>query len=301
MDLPTEEAKLDEIRRYWPGLGRVGYSLAVTPRQHPQRLCAPVARGTSRHAPRRRAHRVLYHQHMDGVLAPTLVRDDWRQLYLDTVQRVCNEAAFRDDDEDFEIPVCHELGVFLKYASGVCDADFRGAAMAPFEPTFGVGVGEGGGEGDDAEQMASQREQLVKYLQDSLCSEDFIGGVVDEDLEVKVGFETGLRGRHEHDVWFSTYLYCRRYVEEGEEEKREGEDGLKDWAWRVVMLHADLENPVTVYGRKLRFDSIPEFLEWYSSWLDRFDMSQLEEYTKCCDWGEIECLFLGGSCFDALW
>lgn len=56
-------------------------------------------------------------------------------MYLDTIQTVCNEMAFRDEeDNDFEVPPCHDLGLFLKYASTVKDPDFRYAGMAPFEP-----------------------------------------------------------------------------------------------------------------------------------------------------------------------
>lgn len=40
----------------------------------------------------------------------------------------------------------------------------------------------------------------------------------------------------------------------------------KDWAWRVVVSDAEgVDNPMTVYGQKPRFDSIVEFLDWYSS------------------------------------
>jgi hypothetical protein len=34
------------------------------------------------------------------------------------------------------------------------------------------------------------------------------------------------------------------------------------------------ENPTELYGRIPRFDSIPEFLEWYS-WFDYLDMDKV--------------------------
>ncbi|KAJ5204882.1 uncharacterized protein N7498_005761 [Penicillium cinerascens] len=51
----------------------------------------------------------------------------------------------------------------------------------------------------------------------------------------------------------------------------------KDWAWRIVILHADGDNPTTLYGRKSRFDSIAEFLDWYSSWYDHLSLDQVRK------------------------
>jgi hypothetical protein len=104
----------------------------------------------------------------------------------------------------------------------------------------------------------------------SSVNENFVGGIVDEDSQVRVGFRTGTGCRCGHDNWHSAHLYCRRFVEDSD-------PSHKDWAWRVVVFHADGENPTELNGRYPRFDSIPEFLGWYSSWLRHADLDQISE------------------------
>lgn len=272
MNLPTEEEKLRKMWLYWPNLGikedRTWNTFAPL---------APVRQSREeRNVTRLADVKTLYHQYMDGVLAPTLLTDEWRQMYLETVQSVCNEAAIRDEeDEDFEIPLCHELGSFIKYADGVHDPDFRCSAIAPFEPVMGTATLEYAFEDNPVvlamppPDISEVRERAKYYLREFICDETFIAGTVDEDLEVKAGFITGRGCRSDgHDRWYSTYLYCRRFVEDSD-------PSHKDWAWRVVVLQAHGENPTMLYGRKPRFDSIPEFLEWYSSWLEHIDIDRV--------------------------
>lgn len=45
-------------------------------------------------------------------------------------------------------------------------------------------------------------------------------------------------------------------------------------------MHACGGNPTELYGRKPRFDSIPEFLDWYSSWLDHYDIEEDRKQVK---------------------
>ncbi|OQD69732.1 hypothetical protein PENPOL_c002G01666 [Penicillium polonicum] len=159
-------------------------------------------------------------------------------MFLQTVETICNEAAKQDEDDgNFHIPRCDELGHFIKYANGVKDPDFC---------------------------------HLGIY---DLLSETFIYGTVDRDLEVKVGFQTGLGSRREHGEWYSAYVYCRRW-------EYASDPSHEDWAWRVVIMHAGGDNPTPLYGRKPRFDSIPEFLDWYSSWLDHFDIEEDRKQVK---------------------
>ena len=204
---------------------------------------------------------------MDGILAPTLPTDEWRQMFLETVESVSNEAAFRDEedeDDDFHIPICHDLGHFIKYANGVDDPDFRKSGISEFRPVPFIGFEEYAFKDHPAvlampaPDITSHREILRSDLLESLCDEAFIEGIIDEDLEVKVGFRTGTGCHREHPRWHSAYLYCRRYVEDSD-------PSHKDWAWRVVVFHADGDNPTELYGRKPRFNSIVEFLDWYSS------------------------------------
>lgn len=90
------------------------------------------------------------HQPADGVAPPLLRTEQWRQMYLDTVQRVCQQQAdaiVAEDDEEpdvacsshkdhrpMAIPRCDELALFLKYAQEVVDVDFRLSDIPPFTP-----------------------------------------------------------------------------------------------------------------------------------------------------------------------
>ncbi|PKX90418.1 uncharacterized protein P174DRAFT_341499, partial [Aspergillus novofumigatus IBT 16806] len=112
MNLSTEEEKLEEMRVYWPGLG--------VKCKDPWMATAPaetVRQSLEEGNVTRLADvRTLYHQHMDGVSPPNLLTDEWCRMFLDTVQTVCNEVAFRnEEDDDFEVPPCHDLALFLKY------------------------------------------------------------------------------------------------------------------------------------------------------------------------------------------
>lgn len=77
--------------------------------------------------------KTLYHKHRDRIIPSTLVTDEWRQMYLEALNSVCNEAAkhHQGDDENIPIPVCEELGHFIKYANGVQDPDFRRSGICP--------------------------------------------------------------------------------------------------------------------------------------------------------------------------
>lgn len=88
--------------------------------------------------------------------------------------------------------------------------------------------------------------------------------IVDIDLEVKAGVITGTGRIGENDEWYSTYLYCYR---EDETQYDHIPDALniQDWAWRVVFFGGNCKNFRVLYGRRARFDSIPEFLDWYSN------------------------------------
>lgn len=287
MGLNTEEEKLEEMRWYWSGVGRKGD--AAWNDCVPQR---PVRQNREEQNVKR-LEDVLstYHQYMDGISPPTLVTDEWRQMFLEVVESVCNEAAAQDEEvKKFHIPMCHELGRFLKHADGVCDPDFRNSGICPFHPVFVSGVQEYAFPDHPAvlalppPDIAKSREWLQETLPQYILDRNFIKGFVDQDLEVKVGFETGLGGHGECDAWYSAYLYCRRSDDESDDESHN--ETLKDWAWRIVVFHADFENPRSLYGRYPRFDSIPDFLDWYSSWLDYVDMDVVRKDVKAIngDW-----------------
>ncbi|GLI81829.1 hypothetical protein PoHVEF18_010220 [Penicillium ochrochloron] len=233
--LPTEEEKLKKMRLYWHGLG-------------------------SKNEP-------FWN---DGA-EPDPVRQSREERKVTKLQ----DAAFREPgEENIHIPRCTELGTFIKFANGVRDPVFRASGICPFEPVSFVhspGARQyafpGRQRGNIEPDISRSREILEGYLRDDILEEDFICGIFDEDLEVKVGFKTGNGSQREHDAWISAYVYCRR-------DEDDPDLTLRDWAWRVCMFHADGENPTELYGRIPRFDSIPEFLEWYS-WFDYLDMDEV--------------------------
>ncbi|EKV12102.1 hypothetical protein PDIG_33810 [Penicillium digitatum PHI26] len=38
-----------------------------------------------------------------------------------------------------------------------------------------------------------------------------------------------------------------------------------------------IDNSITVNGKKPKFDSIVDFLDWYSSWLEHVDLEEVRE------------------------
>ncbi|OQE19227.1 hypothetical protein PENFLA_c019G03557 [Penicillium flavigenum] len=240
------------------------------------------------------------HQPADGVVPSRLRTEQWRQMYLDTVQRVCQRQADAivaeldvtcNTDEDHgpvTIPRCDELGLFVKYAQAVVDVDFRLSGIAGFRPASWTGVRDeeldGLDEGQrrdklaDPELLKREQEALQRELEDEFSNE-CLEVSIDRDLEVRAGFITGI-GYHQLygcPVWYSSYVYCRLWDnDEGncghEDADIQDATNIRDWGWRVAFFTAELDNPTVLYGRKARFDSIPEFLpeflDWYASWLD---------------------------------
>ncbi|KAF7114920.1 hypothetical protein CNMCM5793_000690 [Aspergillus hiratsukae] len=240
----------------------------------------------------------------DGVLPPLLRTEQWRQMYLDTVQRVCQQQAdaiVAEDDEELDvachlhkdhrpmtIPRCDELALFLKYAQGVVDIDFRLSGIAPFTPAGLTGVTDeeldGLDEGqrrdklEDPELLKREQEGLQQELEDEV-SNGWLTAYVDLDLDVRAGFITGVGYNllYACPAWYSAYVYCRLWTDDDEDDGKlkdgdiQDAANIRDWGWRVVVFQAEVVNPSVLYGRKARFDSIPEFLDWYASWLDHLD------------------------------
>ncbi|KAH1305521.1 hypothetical protein KXV95_001964 [Aspergillus fumigatus] len=147
------------------------------------------------------------------------------------------------ETRSFEIPLCHELGSFIKYADGVQDPDFRRSGIARFRPGF---VSE---PADYAlkdhptvlslppPDINGARESLKAYLQYILCDENIVD----------------VSGRS-MKTW-KAHLYSRRLVEDSNPSQ-------KDWVWCVVVFHADGENPLSETGGPQ--DPIP-FLSFWNS------------------------------------
>ncbi|KAJ5630666.1 uncharacterized protein N7484_010766 [Penicillium longicatenatum] len=234
----------------------------------------------------------------DGVLPPLLQTEQWRQMYLDTVQYLCQRQAdeiVAEDDEELDvacrshkdhrlmtIPRCDELALFLKYAQGVVDADLRLSDIAPFIPAFSIGVKNEELDGLDEEQkrdkladpdlLKREQERLQRELEDE-STNGFLEPYIDDDLEVRAGFITGVGYSRLYACpsWYSAYVYCRLLTDNDKDEDIQDAANIREWGWRVVVFKAENINPTVLYGRKARFDSIPEFLDWYASWLDHLD------------------------------
>ncbi|KAJ5787749.1 hypothetical protein N7457_002739 [Penicillium paradoxum] len=236
------------------------------------------------------------HEPADGVLPPLLRTEQWRQMYVDTVQRVCQRQAdaivasdgeacnSHKDHRPMSIPRCDELALFLQYAQGVVDVDFRLLGIAPFTPAWSIGVKEeeleGLDEGQrrvklaDPELLRRGQEGLQRELEDEV-SNAWLEASTDEDLDVRAGFITGVgyNRLHECPEWYTAYVYCRLLTDDDGEQDEDIQDAanIRHWGWRVVVFKAEVVGPSVLYGRKARFDSIPEFLDWYASWLDHLD------------------------------
>ncbi|RAK80846.1 uncharacterized protein BO72DRAFT_370279 [Aspergillus fijiensis CBS 313.89] len=256
---------------------------------------------------------------MDGVYPTRLRTETARQIYLDMLQGVFQRqaearAAKEGSEHPGVIPRCEELGRFLRYAHEVRDPDFRHSGVAEFEAGLYIRFEdeelEGTGEGREdryhecvrtkCEHLRQSLEQLTSY-QSSLFGRATIVADVDCDLEVKAGVLTGQEGyQGQWPQWYSAYLYCRKYPDDDEEEgeERVGDDEQKkmrwnddvpdspnigEWGWRIVFMevnYCDPWEPQQLYGRRPRFDSIPEFLDWYSSWPDHLTERQLLSYRR---------------------
>ncbi|KZF20138.1 hypothetical protein L228DRAFT_249811 [Xylona heveae TC161] len=73
----------------------------------------------------------LFHPYMDGI-DPPLLDDQQRQLLLEKLENVSNEYA--KTEGEFRIRATKDLDIFLKYANGVHDPDFRCEAICKWDP-----------------------------------------------------------------------------------------------------------------------------------------------------------------------
>ncbi|KAJ5193289.1 hypothetical protein N7449_009431 [Penicillium cf. viridicatum] len=135
-------------------------------------------------------HKCVATKRPEDDISSTLVTDEWREMFLDTVESVCNEAAECDELGHFlNTPMVPKILTSVTWASArsrLCHLDFE----FPDRPSV---------QARPPPDIAKSRDELRDHLQDNILGEAFIYGTVDEDLEVKVGFRTGLGSRREHD------------------------------------------------------------------------------------------------------
>ncbi|PYH78655.1 hypothetical protein BO82DRAFT_247549, partial [Aspergillus uvarum CBS 121591] len=268
---------------------------------------------------------------MDGIYPTQLRTETARQIYLDMLQGVFQRqaearAATEGGEHPGVIPRCEELGRFLRHAHEVRDPDLRQSGVAGFAAGLYIhfedeeleGIGE---EREDRyhECVRTKCEDLRESLEQpndygsSLFGRATIVADVDDDLEVKAGVLVGQEGyRGQWPEWYSAYLYCRKYLDDDDDEEGTGKNqeentkpkwngdvpdslNIHEWGWRIVFMEVDYCDPwepQTLYGRRPRFDSIPEFLDWYSSWPDHLTERQLLSYrrhARGCDGCQTDC------------
>lgn len=207
----------------------------------------------------------------DGVLPPLLCTEQWRQMYLGIVQRLCQRLAdaivaednaeldiecnYQRDQRPTTIPRCDELSLFLKYAQAVVDIDFRLSGIAPFTPAWSAGVAVVELDGIDEEQrrdkltdpelLKREQEGLQRVFEDEL-SNGWLEAYLDQDLEASADFITGVEfnQRYKCPAWYSAYVYYRLRTDNDEDDGKQ-EDGdvqaedaanIRDWGWRVVFF-----------------------------------------------------------------
>ncbi|EPS29656.1 hypothetical protein PDE_04606 [Penicillium oxalicum 114-2] len=261
---------------------------------------------------------------IDGVLLPPLLQTKQRQqVFLDTLQRLCqfqsdnHDNCFNpncrehEEEESIIIPPCTELALFLTHARGVVDNDYRFSYIPHFIPgDWYVRVSDGSQDPD--EEARCLRDNLEEYLKEQyLCHPvkhdveafQYLANVLaPDDLEIRAGFATGVSYRAEagHEMWCSGYVYCRKdvnYLPHPEEDQSIPDAAnITEWGWRVIIYSADLmlANPPApaapvINGRKARWDSIPEFLDWYASWQDDLDERKVRTFRRFNEDHHIDC------------
>ncbi|RAL10411.1 uncharacterized protein BO97DRAFT_406906 [Aspergillus homomorphus CBS 101889] len=243
---------------------------------------------------------------IDGVHPPRLRTDDAREQFLDMLQQVFQQqaeewAAERGRETPGLLPRCDELNVFLKYAYAVEDPDFRLSAIPPFEPGLTLLSVEQAELAETQpeqyrEQVREECAQVREFLESDgtgdLINKAIVGPWVEaDDLEVKAGVITGTGYIGEYPHWYSTYLYCRQREDAVRDYAIPDAPNIRNWAWRVVVLDdkGDFLAPSVIYGRKPRFDSIPEFLDWYCSWPDYLDARRIRSLRRHAVQCETDC------------
>ncbi|KAJ5513953.1 hypothetical protein N7463_003505 [Penicillium fimorum] len=220
------------------------------------------------------------YQRVDVIEPPLLRSDQWRHMYLDTVQRVCQQQVdaivaehnkdpdvaclWHKDHRPVTIPPCDESALFLKRDK-----------LA------------------DRELLKREQEKLQQWLEDEVENMT-LRAYIDDDLDIRASFITGIgfHRRYECPAWYSAYMYCRLMTDDDEDEKKHKDEdtqdaaNIREWGWRVVFFKAEVD---TLYGRKARFDSIPESLDWYASWLDRLDSRALLSLPRHAAGCETDC------------
>ncbi|KAI9927435.1 hypothetical protein MW887_003048 [Aspergillus wentii] len=212
--------------------------------------------------------RTLWHPYFDGVKEPTLTDEKWRRVFIEELENVSNEKFDLFKEDGHVIKASPELDEFLQHADGIVDMDFRYWGICGFELVpQRILTPPDEDEIDDA--------LIHKWIRKNLEWKQFNEGEMDNlqlyDWDCKGGFETGRSKQENNWMWFSAYTYCRKTIEEGDDEKAPEHQ----WAWRVLFW-----NDAQIVGideQVHAFEHFDEFLEWYSSWPGMVDLDGVRE------------------------
>lgn len=127
--------------------------------------------------------RTLAHYHIDGIEGPSLRSESRRRMFLEEMERVCNEQ-FRPGGV---IKISSELESFIKFADGVVNLDFRYSGVCPFS-LFSDEIGN-----EDIDEQTARGW----ILSDFCLLENTFNALADIGLEVRGGFETGMATRED--------------------------------------------------------------------------------------------------------
>jgi len=193
----------------------------------------------------------------EGVEAPSLVSQEARDVFLDELSKLLNEKVGFGDERRITFP--EELRSFLKLADGVEDVDLRDEGICGWHIP--------GYFNSECIDMSTLRRRVRTSFEDLIVDDGMREEqifFIEEHLLVKTDFTTGGPSVPDNggNYWYSYYLFCRRRTGDKGDEDEESYESQDGWAWRIVFDALEEEEPYI-------FDSIPEFLEWYSSWAER--------------------------------
>lgn len=225
--------------------------------------------------------RNLEHRNSEGLVAPTLKTEELRDVFLDELERMVNENAGFGNSRRITFP--EEVKSFLKMANGVRDMDVRDDGICEWDLAR-----DNCSEGREVQHLRKDVNGSFEMVDTKMRQTQWFK--IEHELLVKTGFQTGgpTIQAGGGDYWYSYYLFCRRYTEEEvqenvyREEKEESYEKTDGWAWRIV-FDSTSDKMTSPDVALLAFDTIPEFLDWYSTWESRLDELDLERVQAVYD------------------
>ncbi|KAK0101947.1 hypothetical protein ONS95_001244 [Cadophora gregata] len=281
---PTEKDELDKMSRFW----FEGYPAAEWPSPGSNQAHV-VYRSTSRIYETFWAQEtavtsidellLLEHPLSDGMdCGDAKFTPPWDRDQIEMMERWINKKAGMG--EDGPLRMNDEFISFVKYAPrGVRDPDFRKSSICEFLPRWtprgnycvpcnenpdeGTWYFQSDEDGNQSFEADGQKYDLLTYTQAG---------------RTRCPWNSHVMGLLER-IWTSYYVFCKKTEKNAPDIQRNHELYTEEngWQWRILFFDDRFETGVfAVY----LFDSIVEFLEWYGSWYDRLDMTEVRKSTE---------------------